>query len=515
MSYFKVTEPNVADVTIDDLGIVIAQNTVSILSDNFSVSDMYLSADLEAAIINGDLDVDIDYGTGFQSVAAGDYTNRDCLASFLNVYEITNENNNEDLVDGTDVSTTGPGGNPLHIHDARYYTETELGATTAPTGGSLIGLDDVSWDVAGGFDFDDLQEFVDDLYIWHTSGGGMDDLDTVYTNDSDGIMNVNGTTKDLDLKSNNVNDIIISRTDTTVHQNALLFDVSDDELKLGSLAVSPLAQVDVRVLSDLYVDGNITFVGTITDTTVNNMNVTNSEILMRDGAATGGDARVKVERGSTGADANLYWNETTDRWMGGLEGSEGIIGMIDWDEDVSGVWTFTGSGDTEPNFILTEKSDAAPPSTNLGAAGEIPISMFENGIQAVYDKSNSRDKWLSVNREMMEFAGRDHTANKNEYLRTSGAFTSNQTGNVLSRKATLIGITINAESASTWTAEVRKNGAATVLASLASGGAKKLSNLTLDVDFAADDEVQVYCNSGANNIPRPWVKLEFAYLFSA
>ena len=125
MSFFRVSEPNTVDFDLPDLGITVLSGTSNrVLSDQFNVNDLVRSADLENAIINGDLTVQINYGTGFTSIAAVDYTNRDALGAFLNVYEITNENNNEDLVDGSEVNSSGPAGAPLHVHDARYYTET-------------------------------------------------------------------------------------------------------------------------------------------------------------------------------------------------------------------------------------------------------------------------------------------------------------------------------------------------------------------------------------------------------
>lgn len=502
MSFFKVTNTDgVNPFMIDDLGYELGAGVTETISDQFSVSDMYLSADLEAAIIAGDLTVQIDYGTGFQAVAAGDYTNRDCLGAFLNVYEITNENNNEDLVDGSDVNASGPSGNPLHIHDARYFTETELGATTTPTGGSLIGVDDTAWTSipVPGMVFDDVQEFIDDLAAaWQNI-----DLDQVYDNDADGVMNVDGTTKPLDLRSDNSNDIIISRIAGVDYQEALLFDVSGDELILGHAAQGALAQIDVRVATDLYVDGNITFTGTITDTTVNNMNVTNEKITLRDGAGTGGDAQIAVERGTTGADASLLWDETADRWKAGLDGSENTIALLELDEIVTGVWEFQGGGTTEPNLYLTDKTSA--PSTNLGSASQIPVSMINNEL-AVYDKT--RTKWLGVARMHQYFAGRDNPNSTNEYAKTVGAFTSNQTGIRLHKDMTLVGMSIQTNGVETWTARVRKNGGAANLASLASGGAAGAHATNTDVDFSAGDVIQVYIDG--THINRPFIMLEFA-----
>lgn len=504
MSFFRVTEPNVAPVLLADLGITIAQAAAAqVLSDQFTAQELVRSADMEAAIIGGDLTVEIDYGTGYQSVAAGDYTNRDCLAAFLNVYEITNENNNEDLVDGSEVNASGPASAPLHIHDARYYTETELGAAG---GAALIGASSASCSVSSATN---VQDYLDDLCSAIAAVG--DDLDSVYNNDADGIMNVDGTTKDLEFRSDDLNDVAITRDDGSNVQDFLRADVSADELLLGALADASNPQVDARVLGDLYVDGDITFVGTITDTTVNELNVTNANIIMREGAATGADASLQVERGSTGADASLRWNETADRWMAGLEGADYTIALLELDETVSGVWNFGGDDDTEPNLWLVEKDPGTPPSTKLGAAGQIPMAMMEDGILAVYDKSNSRNKWLSTQREFMSFSGRNTSSNKNEYLWV-GRVNTMQTGIRLQRAATLVGITVQSEDTETYTIRVRKNNAATNLASIVVTAADGNESSAENTDFAKGDEVQVYLDS-ANNVTAPIVRLEFAYKY--
>jgi hypothetical protein len=504
MSFFRVTEPNSVAVPIDDLGIVIAADAANVvLSNQFSVHDLYLSADLEAAIINGDLDVEINYGTGFAAVAAVDYTNRDALAAFLNVFEITNENSNERLVNNTDASS----GSQLHHHDTRYFTKTELQSTAnGSSGGTLIGLNDDAWDTEYPFTFTTLQGFVDGLYTILTTGF---DLDQVYDNDADGILNVDGTTKPLDFRSDNVNDIIISRFSTPDLQQALIFDVSADELILGSLAVGGLNDINVRVRSDLIVDGDIVFTGTITDTTVNELNVTNANIRLRDGATAvpGADAYIEVERGTSGNDARLLWNETSDRWQAGIVGTLGTIALLEFDEIVTGVWEFQGGAATEPSMYLTDKASA--PTTNLGTATQIPISMINN-TPAYYDKSNSRNKFLSMYRMHQAFSGRDNANNSNEYLR-AGEFTSNQSSYRLIKNMTLIGISAQTNGAETWTARVRKNGVVTNLASLALSAVAGAQDATLNVDFNAGDKIEVYCDG--TGVDRPFVMLEFAERF--
>jgi len=501
MSYLRISTVSIS-VTLADLGYVVTHPATNfMISDQFSVQDLENSNDLTAAIQGGSLTAEVNLDGTWSAVAAGDWDPKDVFSAFGNIYEIANTVDNEDLVNGNDVEASGPGGNPLHIHDGRYFTETELGSTSTTSGGTYIGIDDSSFTNISG---DDVQEVFESVDNFISSGV---DLDLVYDNDADGIMDVDGSTKDLNLRSDNANDVVISRTNTTNDQDALRLDVSAAELLLGAAVQGALAQLNVRVKTNLIVDGDIQWTGTLTDTTVNEMNVTNANILMRDGATNDGDAALLVERGGDGADASLNWNSTTDRWEAGVIGTTYTIPGLERDEDVSGVWTFEGEA-TEPNLILKENTTA--PTTNLGAAGEIPINMFGDGILAVYDKSNSRNKWLSVHRETIRFNGRDNANNTNEYARLA-TFTSNQTGDRLLRNATLVGIVAQTKGSETWTVRVRKNGSATNLASLPISAAAGGGDSTLNIDFNAGDQVQAYIEG--TSIDRPMIKLEIAYRF--
>jgi hypothetical protein len=505
MSFLRVT--TVGATAIPDLGITLGAATTTILSNQFSINDLYKSADLEALIIASTLTVELDYGTGFSAVLAADYTNRDALASFLNVYEITNENNNEDLVDGSEVNTSGPSGAALHIHDARYFTESEITSTTnGSSGGTLIGVNDDAWDTEWPFTFTTLQGFIDGLY---TILSTTIDLDRTYDQDADGVMNIDdpgANVKPLDLRSNGTNDVInASRKIGADYQKASWLDVSADELILGALAVGGLSAIDVRIKRNIIIEGNMTITGTVTDTTVNELNVTNAAIRMRDGATAipGADAEITVERGTSGSDARLRWNETTDRWRAGLQSGDFTIALLELNELVTGVWEFQGAAATDPSFYLTDKASA--PTTQLGAAGQIPLASINNEI-AVYDRT--RTKWLGINREYMNFAGRDNANNSDEYLRAGSDFTSNQSGPRLFRNMTLIGISAQTNGAETWTVRVRRNGVVTNLASLALSAVAGAQSITTNVDFNQGDKVDVFAEG--TSINRPYVRLEFA-----
>jgi len=495
MSFFRVSNPVATAFGLDDLGIVIAASASNIvLSNQFSVNDLYLSADLEAAIIAGDLTVQIDYGTGFASIASIDYTNRDALSSWLNVYEISNENNNEDLVDGSEASV-------LHNHGSLYYTKAQ---TNAITFGALVGLDGSGFTSLSNL-IDDLQEFANAVDVKF----GSFDLDSAYTNDADGILTVNGAGKDLNFRSNNVNDIIISRWNGTDSQRALILDVPGDELILGSPLVGALNQLDVRVLTNLIVDGNLTITGTFTDTTVNELNVTNANIRLRDGATgiAASNAYIEIERGTSGADARLLWDETSARWMAGIVGNMATIALLEKNEVVTGVYEMQGPGVTSPSMYLTNK--AAAPTINLGTSLQIPMSMINNTL-AVFDKSNSRNKFLSVNRMYLGFTGRDSSNNTNEYARF-GAFTSNQSSARLMKDMCLVGMSVQTSGAETWTARVRKNGVVTNLASLVASAVAGAQANTYNIDFNAGDKIDVFIDGAS--VDRPVIMLEFAERF--
>jgi len=502
MGYFRVTS-GVAAVPIPDLGITIPAASSVVLSDQFSINDMYLSADLESLIIASTLAVEIDYGTGYASVAAVDYTNRDALAAFLNVYEITNENNNEKLVNNSEVNSAGPGGVPLHKHDARYYTQTQDAATSnGSSGATLIGV------YSGSF-----------VYILGSPGSvqaalnaidtalGAVTLDGVYINDSDGILNVNGSSKPLIFRSDNVNAVQIQRKSGADIQTLLnAIPGATPSLQLGALVAGALGQVDVRVLSNLIVDGNVTFTGTITDTTVNNLNVTNVKITLSNNATVGANAFIQVQRGSSGNPGSLKWNESTTRWQAGIDTIEQTIALVERNEVITGVWELQGSVSTDPSLYLTDKASA--PSTQLGTSTQIGIASIGN-IPAIYDKS--RSKWIGFSRHWMTFTGRDSASNKAEYARI-GLFTSNESSIRLLRNTVLIGMSIQTSGNATWTARVRSNGSVTNLASLAATAAAGAKTTALNVDFNADDVVQVYIDS-TSNVNRPVIELEFAPRF--
>ncbi len=497
--FLRVSNPSTTNaVSLDDLGISVPANALNfVISDQFTESELAESLSLITSIKTGVLTSEVNLHGTWTPVTPATFGQEDILSAAMNVYEIAKKTDNKDLVG------SGEAGN-LHHHDAFYFRKPEISSQTiANPGAGLVGIDESVLAHLAPLPQKTVQGFakaVNDAFITLVT------LDKAYTNDTDGILDINGSGKPFVMQSNNVNEVAMTRKSGVDIQDLFRAKVGANEVVIGAAAVGALAAVNVRIKTNLIVEGNLQYNGTIEDTTVNNMNVKNQRITMNDGQSVGMDAFIAVDRGATGNDAVVKWNETTQRWMSGVEGTEQTVALLEADESITGTYKF-GQG-AAANSAMTFSRKAAAPTAKLGTATEAPVDMIGD-LLCVYDKTNSRNKWLSVYRFQMSFTGRDAATNTNEYARVCGAFTSNQGGYRLMRNATLVGISCENKGAQTWTARIRRNGSVTNLASLAVSSAVGAQDITYNVDFSAGDDIEVYIEG--SNINRPVITLEFAY----
>jgi len=94
------------------------------------------------------------------------------------------------------------------------------------------------------------------------------------------------------------------------------------------------------------------------------------------------------------------------------------------------------------------------------------------------------------------------------YLRGPDALPTNEGGFYIPFDATIVGIGVTTNESESWTAEVRKNGSATVIASLDITTATSGGTYTLDVDTDSGDIIQMYCNGTLVNKPTMTVYLK-------
>lgn len=129
-------------------------------------------------------------------------------------------------------------------------------------------------------------------------------------------------------------------------------------------------------------------------------------------------------------------------------------------------------------------------------------------VDELYGVDTTRaNKKLGISLLQLVFS-RDKDEVTDQYLRTIDGMPSNLSSHNLPYDATLVAIEMTgALNTQTWTAEVRRNGSATIEDSLQIVNAFTNSNITNDVDFVAGDIVQAYLTG--TNIEYPHVTLYF------
>lgn len=105
---------------------------------------------------------------------------------------------------------------------------------------------------------------------------------------------------------------------------------------------------NVTVNGPLIASEGLTVNGTTTTISTTNLAIDDDLIILRDGASTGDEAGIAFERGSTGDDAILLWNEVDDRFE---------IGLFD-----------TSGGTTAPTSALGSLADFRCKNASFGPA---------------------------------------------------------------------------------------------------------------------------------------------------
>lgn len=175
-------------------------------------------------------------------------------------------------------------------------------------------------------------------------------------------------------------------------------------------------------------------------------------------------------------------------------------GHLAQNETVSGVWTFAPTTSTDPALVITP--DTVTPSTNV-IGGAVT---YRDDVLYIYD--DTRTKFLSVDRQHMVATKKGNA--KDIYLRVGEGIATSETGLRVMSNATITALAVQTDVAATWTLEVRKNGSATVIASLAVSAAAGDEDLTIDVNVDAGDELQFYANVPTGTIKSPVAQIQLA-----
>jgi aerobic-type carbon monoxide dehydrogenase small subunit (CoxS/CutS family) len=190
-----------------------------------------------------------------------------------------------------------------------------------------------------------------------------------------------------------------------------------------------------------------------------------------------------------------------------------ISGQLDDHSELSGL-----DNDDHPQYLRTDGTRQLSGNWYYGAANISGTGNFFgdgstlSGIayidgDDVYFYDTTRDKDLGV--AIIEVGcGRNSANTTNQYLRTYNGAPMNLVGVALPVDATLVGMSASGGANNqTWTAQVGKNGVATVLDSITVTNSYENHSWDNDVDFSAGDRIQVYLSG--TNINYPQVRLYF------
>ena len=172
-----------------------------------------------------------------------------------------------------------------------------------------------------------------------------------------------------------------------------------------------------------------------------------------------------------------------------------------------------GVGDFSTGTIdasLHVKSDNVPlkiePSTSTptGSSGGQMFVADDDGLLYIFD--GTRNKWLSVDRTTVGW-GRNSANTTNEYLRQFNGALSSQNGWRMIRNGTITAITAQSNINQTWTFEVRKNDATTVVTSITMTNVQGNHNNTINIDINEGDFLQAYCNGTSIDYPEALIEI--------
>jgi len=157
---------------------------------------------------------------------------------------------------------------------------------------------------------DSLDGFVGNEHIDHssvtfTAGDGLTGGGDLTANRTFTVVGGDGITA-------NANDIEV---DNTVIRTTGSQTISGDKTFTGNVDLSGATVPAFTVSGNLEVTGNVNSLNYV------DLQVQNSEIILNSNVTVGQDAFIKNERGSTGDDSYLKWDEGTDRWQFSNDGS--------------------------------------------------------------------------------------------------------------------------------------------------------------------------------------------------
>ncbi|SFR89764.1 hypothetical protein, partial [Maribacter stanieri] len=440
----RVQESN---ITQHQTALTITESQISDLAHTVDTNTQLSEAEVDAFVANNN------YSTGAHTTDAGDLTSGALADARVQESNVTQHE--------TALTIT-----ESQISDLAH-TEIIAGAGIAITG-----------DGSSALPYSIINNFTEvDGSITNETNTGFSTVDVAGTD----YLRITDSNGDLDIPLSDLShtgttgSIFFAGADNKPSENnsQLFWDNSNNRLGIGTASPTHKLQVNGQVRATSFANANGT---------------------------AGSPAYRFNEDGNTG-----MYRADTDELGFSTAGTEAM--RIDDSQNV-GIGDFS-SGTVDASLHV--KSDTGVPlkiepstSTPTGTSGGQMFVSNDDGILYIYD--GTRSKWLSIDRTMVGW-GRNSNNTSNEYLRQFNGALSNQNGWRMVRNGTITAISAQSDIDQTWTFEVRKNDATTVIASITMTGIQGNHNNTLNVDINEGDFIQAYCNGTSVDYPETLIEI--------
>jgi len=246
--------------------------------------------------------------------------NHDALLNFVADEHIAHSSVNltagSGLTGGGDITTSrsfnvvGGTGITVNANDIQTDDSYIKGLLSASNGVDYNSSTGAFQAVESEIQHDSLDGFVANEHINHsgvtlTAGTGLTGGGDITTSRSFNVVGGDGITA-------NANDIEV---DSTVVRTSGNQSIAGTKTFTGTVDLSGATVPGFTVTGELSVTGNVNSLNYV------DLQVQNSEIILNSNVATAQDAVIKNERGSTGNDTYLKWDEGTSRWQFSNNGS--------------------------------------------------------------------------------------------------------------------------------------------------------------------------------------------------
>jgi hypothetical protein len=440
------TDTQLAKTDIETMGFVDGAHTVD---TNTQLSE----AEVDAFVANNG------YSTGAHTIDTNTQLTNAEVATAVNTEfpnldtDATDDYNTGITFDGTNLTITDNGGNQTIDISSLAYDDTVIN--------------------------DDIDNNAAAITAHNTADGDLSDSNEIQTLSITGndlsISGVGGNMVTLPSISGTSGSVFFADTDGTQTENnsQLFWDNTNNRLGIGTTSPTHKLQVSGQVRATSFANAN----------------------------GTAGSPSYRFnDDGNTG-----MYRADTDQLGFSTAGTEAL--RIDGSQNI-GVGDF--SSDTV-DASLHVKSDTGVPlkiepstSTPTGTSGGQMFVSDDDGILYIYD--GTRLKWLSIDRTMIGW-GRNSASTTNEYLRQFNGALSSQNGWRMVRNGTITAISAQSNINQTWTFEIRRNDATTVIASITMTGVQGNHDNTLNVDINEGDYIQAFCNGTSVDYPETLIEI--------